>query len=456
MGKIFNRAISLLKKLISLFIKFDTYDIGTSYDPPASFADKLIRYFYARLYQKESFDLRKQILKQYFGASLLFHVKRAIRKLKLGQIPIRIVFIAQEPYTWRVMESLYRACLTDQIFKTYVVNSEFLWQKGRDDCSAFLAKNNIEYLDGFNHKIRFDLLNPDIFVLGSPYDVYRPDHHNPASLLRYAKIVYIPYGIDFGTKVERENKYWFGNDTQKNAWRIFSRSNKTRYIYKKYCGVSSRRIVGAGLPILDQYASGASSSVLPEAIQSASAGKFKILYTPHHTVDGWSTFLRYGAHIRELVEKNKDCFLFFRPHPSLIVRLIIDNLMSENDFYNFFSGERCYLYEGDDYYGLFQRSDMLISDASSILGEYAPARKPIIYLYREDGWDLDDSIRDDILKGYYVASSEDQITAFFLQLKNGDDPMKSERERRQENICKGILNGGAGKRIARYLRNTLA
>jgi CDP-glycerol glycerophosphotransferase (TagB/SpsB family) len=160
--------------------------------------------------------------------------------------------------------------------------------------------------------------------------------------------------------------------------------------------------------------------------------------------------------MRNLVQENKDCFLVFRPHPSLIVRLKLDNLMSEKSFRNFFAGERCYLYEGDDYYGLFHWSDMLISDASSFLGEYAPTQKPIMYLHREDGWDLDDSIREDIFTSCYVARSKDEITAIFQQLKNGDDPLKGKRERYQENICEGMFTGGAGARIAADLRKRLA
>jgi hypothetical protein len=447
--------MKILKKMISKFIKIDKFDLGQSYDPPSSLADTLMRYLYARLYQKESFDLRKQISMQYRGTSMLFHLRRAVRKLKFGKIPIRIVFIAQESYTWWCMDSLYRACVSDPLFKTYVVNSEFLWEGGRDDCSAFLAKNNIEYLDGFNHKIRFDLLNPDLIVLASPYDVYRPDQHTPANLLRYAKFVYIPYGIDFADRAGNLAKMIFGLDTQKNAWQIFTRSNSTRGNYKKYGGVPTCRVVSLGLPIIDQYYSSSSCGVLPETVQSASAGKFKIIYAPHHTVEGWSTFFRYAKHIRRIGQENKDCYVVFRPHPSLIVRLKRDNLMSEESFRGFFAGDRCYLYEGDDYYGLFHWSDMLISDASSFLGEYAPTRNPIIYLHREDGWGLDDSIREDIFKSCYVARSEDEITAIFQQLKNGVDPLKGERERYQENISVGMFTGGAGKRIAAYIRDRL-
>jgi hypothetical protein len=432
------------------------YDIGHSFDPPSSVADLLVRYLYAHQYQKESFDLCKQIARQYKSTSRIFHLRRLIRKLKLGKIPIRIVFLAQDLLSWRCMESLYQSCVSDPLFKTHVISIGFQDSEVLEECSSYFVKNNIEYLDGIKKRIRLDLLNPDIIVTPSPYDDFRPYQYGTENLLRYAKLVYVPYGIPFADRAGKMTKMTFGLDTQKNAWRIFTRSDSTVDSFVKYGGGPSRRIVSLGLPVIDQYYSSSSSNVLPDAIGAASAGKFKIIYAPHHTVDGWSTFLRYANHIRSLVHENEDCFLVFRPHPSLIVRLKRNNLMSEDEFRSFFVEDRCYLYEGDDYYGLFHWSDMLISDASSFLSEYAPTRNPIIYLHREDGWGIDDTLKDDIFNSCYVARSEDEITTIFQQVKNGIDPLKKTRERYQENISVGMFTGGAGKRIAAYLRKKLA
>jgi len=447
-----NRLMPLLKKVKYKYFK---YDIGQNYDPPSSFADLLVRFLYAYQYQRRSFDLRKKIIRQYRSVSIFFHLRRMIRKLKLGEIPIRIVFLAQDSLAWLFMDTLYRACVSDPLFKAYVINIGFFWGV-QEECTAYLVKNNIPYLDGHNNQFRLDLLNPDIIVTSSPYDDFRPYPFRVANLLRYAKLVYIPYGITFSDGAGNYNKPVFGLDTQKNAWRIFTSSKKTVGSFRKYGGVPSRRVVSLGTPVIDQYYSSSSSDALPEAIRSASAEKFKIIYSPHWTVDGWSTFLRYANHIRRLIDENEDCFLVFRPHWKLVVTLNDLNLMSEDAFYSFFAGDRCSLYEGTDYNELFRWSDVLISDASSFLGQYAPTRKPIIYLHREDGWGLDDSIREDIFNSCYVARSEDEITAIFQQLKNGMDSLKSTRERYQENISVGMFTGGAGKRIAAYLRDKLA
>lgn len=448
-----NKLISLLKKVNSKYFK---YDIGRNYDPPSSFADILMRFFYARLYQKESSDLRKQICKQYRYVSILFHLRRAIRKLKLGKIPIRIVFLGEDPLHWKSMDSLYHACLSDSRFKTHVVNMGYTWQSFKE-CSSFFAKNHIEFIeDEINNRIQLNLLNPDIFVVSIPYEGCRPNGYETGVLLRYANLVYIPYSIDYATGEKGMNQCLFNLVTIKNAWRIFARSEKMDDVYRKYGRVKSGRVVSLGTPRIDQYYTSSSSDVLPEEVQAASKGKFKIIYSPHWSIDGWSTFLRNANHIRRLVQENKDCYLVFRPHPGLKSTLKNNKLMSEDEFLNFFDSNRCYLYEGDNYYGLFHWSDMLISDFSSFLAEYAPTRNPIMYLHREDGWGLGDTIREDIFNSCYVARSEDEITTIFQQIKNGLDPLKGKRERYQENICMGMFTGGAGKRIAAYLSDRLA
>ena len=121
----------------------------------------------------------------------------------------------------------------------------------------------------------------------------------------------------------------------------------------------------------------------------------------------------------------------FRPHPGLEPALEQADIMSRKEFRNFFASDRCYLYEGPDYDDVFRWSDVLISDASSFLVQYAPTRRPVIYLHREDGWSLDDSIKDDVFAGYYVARSELEVTTCINKLARGCDDLAEVRIRCQ-------------------------
>ena len=97
-----------------------------------------------------------------------------------------------------------------------------------------------------------------------------------------------------------------------------------------------------------------------------------------------------------------------------------------------------------------------MSDGSSFLIEYAPTHRPVVYLDRADGCGLDETLEDDVLKGYYVARTGDEIAPLIAHLASGADPLKAERERRQANMSIDIFEGQAGKRIAAYLKASLA
>ncbi len=434
------------------------YNIGIQYDTPHSFADVLTRYLYARAHQTESMENAKEMARQRRSAGIMFRIRGLVRKWKLGTIPIRIVFLAQDPLDWLSLDSVYRACTSLSCCKTYVVNIGFSgFGDYRTDCSEVLRRQNIPFLDGVNGDVRLDHLNPDLIAVSSPYDEYRPAYYRTANLLRFGQIVYTCYGPDFADKKGVLAKQTFGNETQKHAWRIFSRSDRTVEAYKKHGNVSPGRVVCLGHPRFDQFYVDLESDPLPETIASAGKGKFKVVYAPHHSLAGWSTFPRFAEHIRNLVRENPDLFLVFRPHPLLMTTLKRANVLTEEAFRSFFSGDRCALYEGNNYYQLFRWSDLLVSDASSFLVEYAPTRKPIVYLHREDGWGgLDDTLSEDVNGSCYIARTGTELSVLLQELKNGRDPMKDDRISYQEKMNVGMFSGGAGQRISDYIQHALA
>jgi CDP-glycerol:poly(glycerophosphate) glycerophosphotransferase len=433
------------------------YDIGSNYDPVHSFADLLMRHLYSRYYQKESRNVRRWVNGQYRGAAALFYLRLAARKLRLGTIPIRIIFLAQDPLDWQSLDSLYSECARDPRFKTYVINTKFTFDDDYStDSASYLRAHNIPYLDGIRHDVRLDLLNPDIVAVSSPYDDHRTHHYRIENLLRYAKLVYVPYAMDFADQQGVMARQTYGLATQRHAWRIFSRSPRTRAHYRTHGRIPPRRIVCLGHPKLDHFYSASGNDPDLDRIASASVGKTKIIYAPHHTLDGWSTFLPYAEHIRNLIRHDDTTYLVMRPHPLLLTRLRGSGLMSADAYRELFTGHNCCIYEGDNVHALFRWSDLLLSDASSFLIEYAPTHRPIIYLHRAAGWGIDDSLREEVAGSCYVANSKDEIGALIAQVKNGCDPLRGERERHQERMSVGIFSGQAGKRIAAYLARALA
>lgn len=450
---IFRPIIKPLK--ISVETRSAKYDMGVNHDPIHSFADLFTRYLYARLYQKETFNLSWQVIRQYLCVTPLFYFRRLIRKTGLGPIPVRVIFLAGDPLDWGSLDSIYRECKSNKDFVVHVINIGMTWMGERTDCANLFDQDGVACHDGINQRILLDTLYPDVIFSSSPYDELRPSCYETKELLRYAKICYVPYGIDFSDGSGVLSKQTFGYPIQRNAWRIFTRSSATLESYRKYAGKGKSSVMPLGLPVMDHYHQQSIESLSPDYAERTK-DKFKIIYAPHHTIDGWSTFLEYAGCIRDYINQHDDCFLIFRPHPCLMGTLMHRKIMTEHEFRDFFSGDRVYFSEDVDFNKVFRHSDMLISDASSFLVQYAPTGNPIIYLEKVNGWGLESSISRAIDNSCYVARSSEDIVLYISQLKSGLDVMKNQRILTQEDMCRGIFSGGAGKRIANYLLESLA
>ena len=140
-------------------------------------------------------------------------------------LPLRIVFLAQAPRDWWSLHSLYEACLADRRFEVYVVSIGWgPWLGISGDCDALFEALGIEAVDGRASPTAIESLRPDVLVISSPYDEFRDPAYRTEQLVRSAKVVYIPYGIDFGDASGRMSAFWYGQPLQRQAWRIFTSS----------------------------------------------------------------------------------------------------------------------------------------------------------------------------------------------------------------------------------------
>ena len=63
-------------------------------------------------------------------------------------------------------------------------------------------------------------------------------------------------------------------------------------MYRRYGRVPASRIVCLGHPKLDAYFDTPRGDTELDRIAAASVGRFKIIYSPHHSLDGLSTFMQ--------------------------------------------------------------------------------------------------------------------------------------------------------------------
>jgi hypothetical protein len=370
---------------------------------------------------------------------------------------VRIVFLAQDPLDWWSMHSLYEACRDDPRFEAHVVSIGFgPWQGVSTDCDALFARLGLSAVDGVAEPNALRDLSPDVVVLTSPYDLYRHREYHADRLARAAKIVYIPYGIDFGDRTGRMAAVFYGQPLVRRAWRIFTSSPDRVKLWAQRAGVARRCVVGRGLPVIDQTHAAAHHPPLPTPVLAAAGDRFTVLYTPHHSIDDWSTFREHGATMRRLLDEHDDWFLLFRPHPALRRELERVGDVSGRAYEEYFGTERAYFDDSDDFFASLAAADALVSDASSMLFHFAPTDKPIVYLDRSEGAGLDELAAAYVEKACYVARTATEIEAALVRLSQGDDPLAHARRQAHRSGVPLVTADGAGRRIRDHLAKALA
>ena len=107
----------------------------------------------------------------------------------------------------------------------------------------------------------------------------------------------------------------------------------------------------------------------------------------------------------------------------------------------------------------FRRSDLLIQDSGSFIGEWLPTDKPCMYLVnpernQETYMNGFSTIGRKILEKYYLCHNEQEIEHYFNMLMfDKNDPLKDERIKIKDGIYINI--GCAGRKITEYLETIL-
>ena len=358
------------------------------------------------------------------------------------------MFLAQGEPDWRMLHSIYQACVDNSDVEISVVDIGWgTWHGISTYTGPLLEQLAIPFIDGRSDSRVLQDFKPSVILLTSPYDQFRPSDYEAAKLAKIAKLVYLPYGVDFSGATGELALNTFGLATQKLAWRIYTRSSATVPKYCEYAGKSPGEVVPLGLPVFDHFFTSEAFDGVPDDVVVRSRGKFKILYTPHHALECWSTFLNYGPTIRSILQQQEDYFMIFRPHPGLGYSLQAEGLLSIDEFRQYFDSERVYFQDCGEFFGAMRWSDLLVSDASSMLFQYAPTRRPILYTHLNGGWGLDETIRDEVFDSYYVVNDANQIGEHLRLIQGGVDPKRDQRRAAQERIIPKVFAPGAGARI---------
>jgi len=375
---------------------------------------------------------------------------------------IRVLLAIQHTSVWPSLRSVYIALKKIPEIEVRVIKSPFIHTaedqiKQLNELNELFKKENIT-LETLAENLVYSF-KPHLIFLQNPYDSTRIrllHSHNLQSL--GIRTAYIPYGIEMGGGAENIQNQ-FSTDVQKQAWRVFLRSNRNRAMYAKHCAVGDSHTVVTGHPKFDNQQNFVSYPISAQ-LKTKIAGRKVVLWSPHFSVGlpaSWSTYRIYNQMIMQQVEARPDVFFIIRPHPLFFKEMLRQQVWNESGEVEFrklcAEKDNLWLDENADYMESFAASNAIMTDVGSFLLEYLPTKNPIMYLHHPEGFGLNDD--GDLVDHYYRANLPEDIPPFIDMVSKGQDPMREERIGVTDEYLFG-LDGKAGQRIADYIVEELS
>lgn len=392
------------------------------------------------------------------------------RKIKSGK-KAKVFFMTQRAAAFGGA-SVYWAMEKSEMFDPYIfcISKRDIWYANfyedvMEDVKFFEDKNFkviCAYDENKNVK-DLTVLNPDIIFWDSP-NLYGPANNSHFRLdqINWRFLTcYIPYGL----LMVDSFYYHYNNINIRTLWKYFLDTGDSyqRALYaSEFNGLN---IVKAGYPKFDDYQRKISET-LHEKLKN---DKKTVIYAPHWSLDyenNFATFDLYKDIMLEYVKNNPDINFVFKPHPELGFRIKARNKLGKSDFS--YQDYQKYINEWDsfqngicilqgDYIDVFKRSDCMITDCGSFIGEYLPTLNPCIYLFnprKTRQWDSYTPLAKKILDTYYIANDEIQLRSFIEKtIFNCDDPKKNNRENVLRNEFGDI--GNIGEFICAYIQKEI-
>lgn len=351
-----------------------------------------------------------------------YKVRKIAQKRNDHILPIKVAFICQQIEAWNKLRSVFEKMLEDKRFEVVLIALEPDEEIGQGNVYSLLKKLYGKYvINGSDEMQSFDLKGwkPDYVFSNNPYDQYFPKKYRSGTIAAYAKNCYVDYGFSLSVttlKVVLEKKYF------RNIYLFFAENdfvaeyNKKRYKRAHRCG--DRKTLTIGYPSFEFF--------YKQRI-SKEDDRFTIVWTPRWTEDkklGGSNFLNFKDQFLDFSLKYHDIRFIFRPHPMTFEHFISIGKITREEvdkYLDYFRKNDVREYDKQpDFAESFWKSDILVTDYSSVMIEYFLTGKPIIYC--DTGAVLNPIVKE-MCNGFYIANNWNEVEMLIKQLKEGNDPL---------------------------------
>lgn len=389
-----------------------------------------------------------------FLKSFLYEIKYLNHK---PDRKIKIIYTVHLLTTFSAVESIYVAMLNDSRFEVSLLlvpgrqpGMENYWNYA-NGLIKYMEDKRYNYTLGYeNGKWRNILeFDPDGVFFQTPYYAQRHPIYSPLKTIAFPKIMYTPYGPWVMDKsVEDYISIGIDKPFFNQAWKVFV--DKLTYELMEYAAAEYLgKCVLSGSPKIDFHKDLFTKTTYCWKRPSDRNNK-KIIWLPRWGVkDGRTSFLDYYEYFIELIE-NRDINFVMRPHPLLWGDLKRSKIWTDEkvkqiiDAFN--TPNNSIIDIDNDYREGILSCDFMVADFSSIIYEYLPTGKPLIYT-KKDNTLVDPRIMD----ACYTVTCQEELDLAISNLMNGHDPLKEKRLEIVQELNyfpNGIENG---KYIAEYI-----
>lgn len=390
----------------------------------------------------------------YLETRYLFHHKKDKTK---------VVFAVHMLFSFSALESIYLAMAESDDFQPMIMLLPTI-QVGMDKEMYYgdglvesMKAKGYPFIFAYEHSKWKNILelDPDLVFYQTPYYIQRHPIYNSKCTISYPKIAYTPYGPWVMDKSVKEyidcgiDKAYFNN-----LWRFFADKltmELLEYASPEYMSIT----VQTGSPKVDfiktKITNGSYCWKRPHDVF-----KKRIIWLPRWGIEQDRTsFLDYYEYFIGLILAKTDIDFVMRPHPFLFKEIIRSKKFTENelnDIINAFEQPKnsCIDYNCDYREGIIS-CDFIVADFTSIIYEYLPSGKPIIYT-KKDNTLIDSRIMD----ACYIVNDLNELRSNIDMLLSGKDELKEKRMRLISEIEYFPHNmENNGKRIVEYIRENI-
>lgn len=347
---------------------------------------------------------------------------------------VRAVFFAELGEKWDAMQSVYEHMRADARFDPVVVRTpvfRVVQQDGEQKQEVlykdFLTPIGIPALGCDEYELAADC--PELAFISQPYESCTLPQFWPENIAKHTRLVYLPYYLpdrvhqDTVTTLARMPVY-------RAAWKVVCSGQKHYAFYCRHAENKGANALATGLPKTDPVvwlAQNPQNCPLPKGWEVL-RGKTVFLWNSWYDL-GISS-LRYFGELLEWFNAHKECALLWRRHPlsDTVTKLYYPNQypvyqrmlrQAEKTDNILIDGEISCL-------AAFAVSRAMISDYSSLLPQYLPLDKPVLWIrdkgFRFAGEEMIDT------RWMESANSAEDIFAFMERICAGEDRNASLRQ----------------------------